>query len=167
RLRLPAADGAVCANRLRDLVADRERGVERGRRILENHADPIAAQPPPLVLRERQQVLPSEVDRPLDRGGRRKQAHRRERERRLAAPGLADETEQLSFGELERHVVDRRDVAEADAHAPEAEERRHRVIPRGSSRARSPSPTRLNATTVIAIARPGKTSAQGACSSTW
>ena len=31
----------------------------------------------------------------------------------------------------------------------------HPLIPRGSSRARSPSPSRLNATTVIAIARPG------------
>ena len=45
---------------------------------------------------------------------------------------------------------------------------RGRVIassPRGSRCARSPSPSRLNASTVMAIARPGKISAHGACAS--
>ena len=42
----------------------------------------------------------------------------------------------------------------------------HRVTPRGSRRSRRPSPIRLNASTVIAIASPGKISTQGACVST-
>ena len=133
RLRLAPAEGAVSAHRLRDLLADREGRVG---------------------VAERGQVAAEELDRARDRRGGGEEAHDRHRERRLAAAGLADQREDFALRDRERDVAHRRHVAVAHRHVVKPEDA-HRLIPRGSSRARRPSPTRLNATTVIAIARPG------------
>ena len=61
---LAAAHRPVGADRLGDLLADRERRVERRLRVLEHHADPVAAQPPPGRLGEGEDVLALEVDPP-------------------------------------------------------------------------------------------------------
>jgi hypothetical protein len=154
----------VRADRLGNLTPDREARVQRGHRILEDHADAIAAQDPHLLVRQTDEVASLEPDRAAHVGGSREQAHQGERERRLAASGFADQAEDLALGDLERHVGDRRHVRgpapEVHVAAIDLQERGHRVTPRGSSRSRRPSPIRLNASTVIAIASPGKISTQ-------
>src|SRR4029079_8289155 len=152
---LAAADRAVGADRLGPRLADREGRVERRLRVLEDHADAVAAKPAPGRLRERQHVLALEVDPALHLRQPRQEAHDRERQGRLAAAGLADEPEDLALADLERHVAHGGDRAVVDRHVPEGEERAHLLTPRGSKWSRKPSPISVNASTVIAMASPG------------
>src|SRR4051812_950838 len=157
-------------DRLRDLPADRERWIERGHRVLEDHADPVPAELPELLVLQPQELKLAEPDRPRHRRGRRQQSHQRHRERGLAASRLADQTEDLALLHGEGYVAHRRHRSlvgrEADVDVGEGQQVAHSLTPFGSSRARSPSPRKLNASTVIAIASPGKTSTHGAWVST-
>ena len=164
---------SVRADRLGDLAPDREARVERRHRILEHHADAVAAQRRACRRRRRPtRSRPWKRIAPAHVGGSGEQAHEREGERRLAASGLADQAEDLALRDARADTsltaetspaLDRKsDVDVVDLRGAAG----HRVTPRGSRRSRSPSPIRLNASTVIAIASPGKISTQGACVST-
>ena len=100
------AHAAMQDQRLGDLAADAVQRVERRHRLLEHHADAVAAQPLHLGL-----VEPGEVDalEPQGAGNRRafrQQAHQRQRGHRLAGAGFADDPEAVAAVERERHVVD-------------------------------------------------------------
>jgi hypothetical protein len=159
---------AVRRQRIAHLAADREAGVERRHRILHDQADLTAAQPAQLRLWQRQQASLAEADVAGHSRGRRQQAHHGEPQRRLAAAGLAGESEDLPRLDREAHLAERRHLAEADRQPIDLEQApAHEAIPRGSSRPRSPSPSSRNPATARPIASPGKTSAHQACCSTW
>jgi hypothetical protein len=106
------------AHGLADDVADRHPRIERRIRILKDHVQlaPERAHPP---AREVGHVGAVHDDAPLRRFG---QAHHAIRDGRLAAAGLADETEDLATAERERHAVARVDVpAAAPEHATNGE----------------------------------------------
>src|SRR6185312_14821485 len=95
------------AQRLGELVADREQGIERRQRILEDRADLAAAQPAlgggveridaPAVEPHLAVDAPRRVDEPEDRRAA----------QRLAGARLADEAQHLSARDLEVDAVDR------------------------------------------------------------
>src|SRR5687767_3605063 len=94
--------------------------VERRERILEDHLD-APAQRPQLTLLEVRDVDAVEHDAPL---GRLVQPKDRAADRGLPAPRLADETKRLAARDVERHAVDRADVADVpveDDAAPDRE----------------------------------------------
>src|SRR4029079_4699846 len=116
----------------------------------------------------REHVLALEADGALHGCRRRQAPHDGHRQRRLAAARFTTEAEDLALAHLERHVLHGRHRPEVDRDAVEREERpAHRLTPCGSKCARIPSPIRMKASTAIAMARPGKMSAHGACCSTW
>jgi hypothetical protein len=92
---------------LADLVAYRVQRVERGHRLLEDHADAPAADAAHLALGFSDQVLALEADRS---GGHRSvhQAQHRQRGDRLTRAGLANQGELLAGGDREGDVVDDR-----------------------------------------------------------
>src|SRR6184192_3119166 len=102
--------------RLADLPADGQHRVERGHRVLEDHRDLAAADPPQLPVAEREQVLAAE-----ERGaaghaaGAREDAQQRERGDALAAARLADDAEGLADPDLEGDAVDGVDGAAVGA----------------------------------------------------
>src|SRR2546425_3941952 len=78
---------------LRELAPDGEHRVERGHRLLEDHRDLAAADPPHLLVGERQEVPALEADptRHDPTGGRRDEGHDGERADALsAAPPAAE-----------------------------------------------------------------------------
>ena len=83
--------------RLADLEADGEAGVERGHRLLEDHrqvlaGDAAALRAAVIVVRS----APSNTMRSaLDSGGERQQAHHRQHRHRLARAGFADDRQHL------------------------------------------------------------------------
>ena len=103
----------VLADGLADLVADGQRRVEAGQRVLEDEPDLLAAQLAHVLRAELQQVDAVEQDRARDDPARRIRHEPRDRERRdaLAAAGFADEAERLAVADVEADVVDRLDDA--------------------------------------------------------
>ena len=99
----------VLADRLGDLVADGERRVQAGERVLEDEPDLLAAQLADAVVVELEDVDPVEDDRAGDDPARRVRDEPGDRERghALAAAGLADEAERLAVLHVEADVVDR------------------------------------------------------------
>ena len=96
---------------LRDLVADREHGVQRRHRILEDHRHLAAAEVAKLLLRHRQEVLPL-VQRLAggDAAGRhRRQPEHGEHRHALARSGLADDAEHLAGIQVVADPGDRAD----------------------------------------------------------
>jgi hypothetical protein len=95
--------------RLGQLAAHREHGVERGHRLLEDHADLAAAHPPHLVFGELEKVATLEENLAVQdaAGGRRHEAHDAERTHRLAAARLPHEGNRLPRLDVPRHSVDR------------------------------------------------------------
>ena len=101
------AQAAVDAQHLGDLEADREGRVQAGHRLLEDHADAVAAD----VAHGRaelEQVAPLEHDAAgVDPARRRRvQAHDRHRRDALAAARLADQADGLAGVQRERDVLD-------------------------------------------------------------
>src|SRR5215471_9160104 len=146
---LGPAQGEVLVDRLGDLGPDPHRRVEGANRVLEDHGDVGAQVLPHLGRRQPQQLLSVEPRRTGDDGARRQQPHHRAAAHGLARPGLADHRERLSRGHAVREAPHRPDLAVAPAQ-PDAQVRdlqqtaaRHRRF----HRARSASPTRLNAST--------------------
>ena len=98
---------AVQANDLGDLLADRHRRVQRGQRVLEDHADLVAADVAHALLRERAQFLAIELDAAGgDVAAGRKQVHDRQGGHGLTAAGFADDAERLARLDLEANSVD-------------------------------------------------------------
>ena len=101
-----------------DDVADRHPRIERRVRILKDHVK-VTPERAHLPSRKMGHVGAVHDDAPRRWFG---QAHDAIRDGRLAAAGLADETEDLAAAERERHAVDRVDVpAAAPEHATNRE----------------------------------------------
>ena len=98
----------VDAQRLADEPTDRVPRVQRRERVLEDHLHP-PAQRAQLALAEGRDVVAVEDDSPAVGAYRRS---KRAADRRLAAPGLADEAERLAAADREGDVVDRPHVAD-------------------------------------------------------
>ena len=161
-VRLLLRNVVVPPDRLRDLRPDRQRRVQRGHRVLEDHRDLAAAHVLELPLAQLRQVTAVVEDGAGDDLGRwlRDQAHDRERGDRLAAAGLADDPERLALLDREADPVDGTDDALA------GEEVRAEIVDfeqghcylsfvRGSSASRSPSAMKLAQMTSVAIATEG------------
>ena len=114
--------------RLANLAADGQHGVQAGHRVLEDHRDVLAADRPQLVVGELEQVAALELRRPADDAARpRQDPEQRERGDALAAARLADDPERLSRGDVEGDAVDGVDRPalgpELDAQVLDREER--------------------------------------------
>ena len=88
---------------------DREHRVERGHRLLKDHADLFAADRPHLPARAgrpgpcpRSAIRPDSISR-----GRRQQPHDRQRRDALARPALADDPQRPPLLDAKRHVIHR------------------------------------------------------------
>ena len=163
---LGAARPAMQTECLADLEADRKGRVERGHRLLEDHADPVAAYVPHRPLVERQEVRALEPDAPaLDLSRRRRQeAHDRPRRDALAAARLADQTDDPAYLNRERQIVDHtREAllgAKADREILDREQRRHDGAPERTVKCASQS----NGVTVVRRGRAGDARASAAAS---
>jgi hypothetical protein len=92
---------------LGDLLADRHRRVQRGQRVLKDHADLVAPDLAHVLFRERAQLLAFELDAAADdRAASRQQVHDRQSSHGLAAAGLAHNADRLTSLNLERDSVD-------------------------------------------------------------
>ena len=99
--------------RLGDLAADGEHGIEGGHRLLEDHGDAVAADVADLVLVDLEEVFALEPDFAVDdaAGRRRDEAQEGEGGDALAAAALADEADGLALVEVVADAVDRLDDA--------------------------------------------------------
>ena len=154
----------VNAQHLLDLVANRQHGVERGHRLLEDHRHAVASQGAQALGRSGEQILTFQPDR--SRHGLqhfRQQSHHRECRNRLSRAGLADHADDLPPADAERDVLDRmRPVAAARQRDGEARDLQHRIrfdahrpAIFGSSVSRRPSPRMFTASTVSPRKMPG------------
>src|SRR6266853_7023181 len=160
--------------RFADLRAGCQDWIERRHRLLENHRDLVAADPPHRLIIETQQVAAAESDRTADDAAGRlgDQAHDGERHHALAAAGFADDGERLAAAQRKGYAVHRLDDALADEEeGPQPFNREndvggfgrgHPPRCRGSRISRTASPSRLVPNTMRLMARPGKTTSQGA-----
>ena len=106
--RLRAADGEMGANGLADLVADREHRIERAHRLLEDHADPAAANAPQPGVRQSDQVLPLEHRTADDMAdGRRQKAEQGQAGHRLAAAAFPDDADPFARQDVEADIPGR------------------------------------------------------------
>ena len=157
----------VGADGLDDLVADPVQRVEAGQRILEDHADPLAADLAHLLRRQIVDPHARQIDLAAgDAAGRIDQPDHREAGDGFAGAGFADHAQHLALGDVERHAVDRAQRAAAgDEFDPRLRtestgsvmrrvHRAHRSF--GLSASRSQSPSRLIERISAASARPGK-----------
>ena len=99
----------MLADRLRNLVTDRENGIEAGHRLLENHSDVVALNPPFLDLWQACDILSFIVDgtaRDETRGLRHK-LNNRQRGNALTTTRLTDERENLVRRDVERDAINR------------------------------------------------------------
>jgi hypothetical protein len=104
--RVLALDAAVTLQHLGHLETDRDDRVERGQRVLEDHRDVLAAPVPHVVVGQCEQVGALVVDGAGDLvAALGEQPHDRQRGHRLAASGLADQTDGLSGAHREAHTV--------------------------------------------------------------
>ncbi len=93
---------------LDELIADAVERIEAGERVLEHHADALAADAPHGVGRQVVDALAFEQDRAAGDPPRRlQQADDGIAGHRLAGTGLADHAQNLARHDVERHVVDR------------------------------------------------------------
>src|SRR5207302_8213146 len=99
---------AVGEDNLHKLVADREDGIQRGKRLLEDHRNPVAAKGAHLPFVYAENVASSEQDLAAgDLGGRvRDELEDRERRHRLPAPRFTDERHGLALAHRQRDSTD-------------------------------------------------------------
>ena len=169
---LSARQRLVSIEHLADLLADLHHRVQRGHRLLEDHADALAPNGAQLVLGQGQQVAAFEQDATGHRCHMRpgQEAHHRVGDHRLARARLTNHAQRLAGGNFQVDTLDRQRAVgtggQPDGQAFDAQHWRvgrvivvHRGFP--SSRvfrpSFSPSPTRFSASTVSAIAKPGNT----------
>ena len=146
------------------LMTDLEDGVERRQRILEHHRDLAPAEVLHLLVALGQKVLAPVADLPAgDLGlGLLQQTEDGEPGDGLAAAGLAHEPEDLPLVHADVDAVQRLDhtahAAELQLETAYPEQFVHAtyLLERGSRTSRRPSPTRLNASTRIRMAKPAK-----------
>src|SRR5262245_65978419 len=111
--RLRRRHAEVDLGRLGQLTPHGEDGVQRGHRLLEDHADLAPADVAHLGVREAQEIAALEEDlAAYDAAGwRRHEAHDAEGAHGLAAAGLAHEGHRLPLANVPGHAVDRADDA--------------------------------------------------------
>ena len=159
---LPPRHRMMHAQRLADLPADRVARVQRGHRLLEDHRHVLADQLAPLARADGQQVGAGEPHRVgAHAAGIADQPHRGQHRDALPEP-LSPTMQRISPSSSTTSTPStaRKSAArgrELDAQVADFEQR-HQRFNFGSSASRSPSPNRLNASTVIRIAMPGKVS---------
>ncbi len=139
--RLPLAHVLVGADRLRELEAHCIERVERGQRVLEDHADLVAADPAHLLVGQVVDALAFKVDAAVgDPAGRLKKPDDRGAGQRLAGTRFADDAKDLAFVDVEGDVVHGHQCAAArgklDPQVPHAQQRL--VAPSGRHRAGLP-----------------------------
>src|SRR3990170_1293064 len=157
-LRLPPGEPAVNRQGVCGLEPDAEGGVERGERVLGDEGDLGAAERAQLGLGEPEEVAPLEGDRAgHDPAGLGHKAQEGAPNGGLSRPGLAHQAENLPFPEGEAGLPHCEVPAIPDGQILDLEQhqRAASVRRRGSSRSLSPSPRRLNPTTVTTSASIG------------
>ena len=122
------AGHAVGAEALGEVIAERPQRVERGHRVLEDHAGLGAAERSKLARREGHQVDAVEGDPTAQHGGcGRQQLHQRQRQGALPRARFAHHADPFAGCHRERHVVYRERVAPclgiADRQARDLEQR--------------------------------------------
>ena len=157
--RFPAGYASMLQHRFFELVANGEGRVQARHRLLENHADAVAAQLGHAAMRELQQVHAVEqdavagADRPL-----RQEPHQRQRGKGLAAAGLADDAQRFAHVDGEVDLLDRvqhsRRERNVDAQVLDLQQRAQ-FLCSGAKMSRAPSPSRLMASTSRKMAKPG------------
>ena len=165
-----------------NLIPDREYGVQRRHRLLEDHRDLIAANGPQLGSGEGEQIAAFEFDQAAGEHVARRFRHEpKNGEGRdgLAAARFADDPQRLAGIQLERDVVHRPrgslavlgdevglQIADAEEHGRSTggggRGGRHAGSWRGSSASRTPSATAFSDITTKEIASPGKRVDHGA-----
>ena len=152
-----------------DLVAAGHDRVERGHRLLKDHRHSGATQLAQMRLTRRQHVLSVEQHLPPCRAQcGRQEAHRCLRDDRFARARFADQTHDLIRVDAEARAIDgQRAIGsgrQRDREAADVEDRRsasahkrahRRLLSRGSSVSRKPSPSIFTASTVNASRMPG------------
>ena len=99
---------SVGADGLDDLVADPVERIEAGQRILEDHADPLAADAADFLRRQMIDPHPRQIDLAAgDAAGRIDQADHGKARDRFAGAGFADHAEHFALGDVEGDAVDR------------------------------------------------------------
>ena len=162
----PPLEAAVALDHLPELLAKRQRRVQRGARVLKHHGDPPPAHRRDLARAHGAEVVGPEPDRPARlHGVARQVAHDGVGERGLARARLAHEPQHLAARDGKAHVRERPERSCAgrvvECVAVDREDRRRHDPVLGFSASRRPSPRRLNPTATSAMAIPGQTSIQG------
>ncbi len=149
----------VLLHDLLDLASDPEHRIQRGHRLLEDERDLPSTDLPQARPGRSEQLVPLEEHAPGDARRLREEAEDREGRHALPAAGLAHDSQDLARLEGQRHAVDGMDTAlvrvEADREVTDVEEGLGQRSVLGSRTSRRPSPSRLNASATITIARPG------------
>src|SRR5258708_6342399 len=106
--RVAPPEALMQADGLRDLLAHREHGIQRGHRLLEDHRDLFATDLPHLRGGQAEEVLAVVDDLALhDASGRlRNEPHHAEGGDRLARARLADDAQRLALVDVEVDAVD-------------------------------------------------------------
>jgi hypothetical protein len=112
-------------HRLADGVEDRAARVHRLVRVLEDHLRPTAVLLDLLALHEGDVALVLAVAEPDAAAGRLVQLHEHPARRRLAAPGLPDQSEALAGRDLEADAVDGVDEVRRRAEEPTRDRESH------------------------------------------
>ena len=174
--RLAPAHVLVGLDRLGDLLADGQHGVQPAHRVLRDQRDLLATETAHVFIVELDQVAPAEPDLARDpRRVPREEAEDGQAGHALARAGLPHQPERAAGLQLEAHPVhgvhDVPAAVEAHGEVPDAQHRVARrrlrvavrahscsppMLPRsrGSIQSRRPSPSRLNPSTVSASAIP-------------
>ena len=97
----------MLADRFGKLEPDGQDRVERGHRLLEDHADLPAANAADFFLAQRQKIAAVEADAAADDAARRRrdQPQNRQRANRFAAAGFADHGNGLALPDIIRDAV--------------------------------------------------------------
>ena len=161
-----AAEPPMHHQPLGNVVADPHQRVQRRHRVLEHHADAVAAHPAHRRLVQREEVAPLEhraarhdPPRWID------QPHQRVGDGRFAGARFADQPDDLARRQIEARAVDgdQRVIAPAaaagvvDGQAGDRQERFGHVASLGLRASRSQSPSRLTPSTSSTSAAPGST----------
>ena len=167
--RLPPRQPAMRPDRFHQLLSHRHERVERRHRILEDGADPRASENANLGLGQPIDALPGEADlataNPSSAGEKPEHGGAGQR---LAGSRLADQTKDLSRGNVERHAAKRLQRGtigtrryEFHLEVTDLQHRlRHARAPYpslGFVASRSQSPRRLVANTMATSVKPGNT----------
>ena len=154
-LGVAAVGAGVPAYALGDLLADRLDRVERRHRLLEHHADVVAAQRAHLVFGGAENVDAVEADAAGSARRIRQQAHHGQRRHRLAGAGFADQAHHLARPDREIDAAEDRRLADRHRKPFDLQQAHRARLSFGSSVSERPSPRRLRPSTVRMMAKPG------------